>query len=91
MSTGTRVTIAVSLTLLLGASAIAQVRVQHERRLQFVALRALERERDALEEQWGQLELEQSAWVGHDRIDKQARKVIGLSKPSVESIVLVKP
>lgn len=80
-----------ALSLVLVVSAVAQINVQHDRRLKFVELRALERERDVLEERWGQLELEQSAWVAHDRIEKQARKKLGLARPSVERIVLVQP
>ena len=88
---GTRITTVTLLAFVLGVSAVAQVRVQHERRLKFVELRALERERDALEEVWSQLELEQSAWVTHDRIEKQARTALGLRRPPVERIVLVAP
>ncbi|MGI9333798.1 MAG: cell division protein FtsL [Gammaproteobacteria bacterium] len=79
------------LALVLVVSAVAQVAAQHERRLKFASLRALERERDVLEQRWGQLELEQSAWVTHDRIEKQARARLGLVRPSVERIVLVQP
>ena len=44
------------------ASAVAVVRAQHEARMLFVELERLNDARDELDIEWGQLQLEQSAW-----------------------------
>ena len=72
-------------------SAVLTVYVQHERRSLFIDLQRLERTRDALQVEWGQLQLEASAWSTHDRIDGLARDRLGLHVPRTESIVLVTP
>jgi len=58
-----RLSLAIALAATLFVSAVATVYVQHYRRMQFVELRTLERERDAMQVEWGQLKLEQSTWA----------------------------
>lgn len=73
------------------ASSVALVYVEHLHREMYVELRALERERDDLEVEWGKLQLEQSTWATHDRIEREARQKLGLRTPPVSEIVLVTP
>ena len=73
------------------ASAVGAVHVQHLRRSLFVELQGLERERDSMQVEWGQLRLEQSAWATHDRIERMAAEQRGLAVPAPERIVLVIP
>lgn len=73
------------------ASAIAVVYVKHDSRKRFVELQALERERDALSVEWGQLQIEQSTWGTHGRIEALARDRLGLQVPAAEHMVLVLP
>ena len=79
------------LAIALLASAIALVEMQHRHRALFVELQALERERDELDVEWGRLQLEQSTWATHERVESLARERLGLQVPPVEEIVLVTP
>ena len=80
-------------TVLLAAalfvSALATVYVQHHRRTLFVELQKLERERDTLQVEWGQLKLEQSTWATHDRIERLALDELDLHLPEAGDVVLV--
>jgi len=73
------------------ASALAVVWVRHESRKLFVTLQGLERTRDARNVEWGQLQLEQSTWATHGRIESLARKRLGMELPGGETIMLVRP
>lgn len=72
-------------------SAVATVYVQHHRRMQFVELRKLERERDRLQVEWGQLKLEQSTWATHERIERLALEKLDMHMPPAADVVLVSP
>jgi len=86
-----RLPLAIALAVALFVSALATVYVQHYRRMQFVELRVLERERDAMQVEWGQLKLEQSTWATHERIERLALKKLDLHMPPAEEIVLISP
>ncbi|MCW8904366.1 MULTISPECIES: cell division protein FtsL [Sedimenticola] len=60
-------------------------------RKQFVALQMLRAERDAIEVEWGRLQLEQSTWATHARVEKIARKRLKMHIPTAEEVVVVKP
>lgn len=81
----------VLLGVLLLVSAVALVEMQHRHRTLFVELQALEQERDELEVEWGRLQLEQSTWATHERVESVARRELGLRAPPVDEIVLVTP
>ncbi len=83
--------LAVALVVALVVSAVALVYVQHHRRMQFVELRKLERERDAMQVEWGQLKLEQSTWATHERIERLALDKLDLHMPAAAEVVLVSP
>lgn len=83
--------LAVALAVALFVSAVALVYVQHYRRMQFVELRKLERERDAMQVEWGQLKLEQSTWATHERIERLALDKLDLRIPTAAEVVLVSP
>ena len=84
-----RLALDVALGVALLVSAVATVYVQHHRRMQFVELRALERERDRLQVEWGQLKLEQSTWATHDRVERLALEKLDLHIPPASDVVLV--
>ena len=86
-----RLMLAVALAVALFVSAVALVYVQHHRRMQFVELRKLERERDAMQVEWGQLKLEQSTWATHERIERLALDKLDLHTPAAAEVVLVSP
>ena len=79
------------LVCLLVLSGVALVHVKHRHRALYVELQSLERERDSLDVEWGKLQLEQSTWATHERIESLARKRLGLRLPPISETVLVTP
>ena len=76
----------VTLALLLIVCALLLINAQHQARKNFVELERLNREARALDEQWGQLRLEQSTRAGSARIEALARTRLGLITPPIERI-----
>lgn len=76
-----RPAIAALLGLLLTATALAVVYSQHRARELFVELQRLEDEQAALDTEWGRLELEQSTWATHGRIERIARERLDMRLP----------
>ncbi|MFO7541906.1 MAG: cell division protein FtsL [Thiobacillus sp.] len=74
------------LALALIASALAVVQAQHRSRTYFVELERLKKESRALDEQWGQLQLEQGTWANPARVDALARAQLGLVEPQADRI-----
>ena len=70
-------------------SAIALVYAKHESRKLFVELEALTQERDALNIEWGQLQIEQSTWAQHARIEKVATDDLALVRPAAADIYVI--
>jgi cell division protein FtsL len=79
------------IALALGATAIAVVATKHEARSRFIELQGLNGERDALEIEWGQLKLEQSAWATHGRVEQTARVDLRMVIPRPDEVRIVKP
>ncbi|HEB81839.1 MAG TPA: cell division protein FtsL [Gammaproteobacteria bacterium] len=71
------------------ASAILLVYSKHQSRKLFVELQQLKHEVDALNTEWSQLQLEQSAWSGHGRIERIARKQLSMVMPAPDEVVFV--
>jgi len=80
------VTLLFSLVL---ASAILLVYSKHQSRKLFVELQQLKYQVDALNTEWSQLQLEQSAWSGHGRIERIARKRLSMVMPESGEVVFV--
>ena len=76
---------------LLLASAVAVVWSTHETRSLFIQLQSLHADRDALDIEWGQLKIEQSAWASHGRVEQTARAGLKMVIPRPEDVRLVKP
>ncbi len=74
------------LALVLVVCALAVIQSQHRSRTYFVELERLKKEARVLEEQWGQLQLEQSTWANPARVDTIARARLGLVAPPQERI-----
>jgi cell division protein FtsL len=72
------------------ASAVAVVEVKHESRKRFVALQGLEKARDQMNVEWGQLQLEQGTWATHSRVERIARKKLHMVIPKMEHVVIVR-
>lgn len=76
---------------LLFGSALGVVYTQHQARKLFVELQKLQIVRDELNMDWGRLQLEQSTWATHGRIELLARDRLGMQIPAPASVRLVKP
>jgi cell division protein FtsL len=73
-------------------TAIAMVYTKHESRKLFVELETLTQERDDLNIEWGQLQIEQSTWATHARIEQVALDRLSLVRPqSTEIFVIERP
>jgi cell division protein FtsL len=67
------------------------VLARHQSRKLFVELQALEQQRDAMNDEWGQLLLEQATWGTHGRVEDIARTKLGMMVPSTGTVILVAP
>ncbi len=72
-------------------SALAVVYSKHQSRKLFVELNALQKVRDEMDVEWGQLQLEQSAWATSGRIEKLARERLNMTPIEYKKIIIVKP
>ena len=70
-------------------SAMALVYTKHESRKLFVELEALTQERDELNIEWGQLQIEQSTWSTHARIEQVATDDLSLVRPEATEIFVI--
>jgi len=78
--------VSMALALILIACALSLINAQHHARKNFVELEHLKKEARTLDEEWGQLRLEQSTWAGSARIETMARTQLGLITPSLDRI-----
>lgn len=77
------------LLLLVMGSAVGVIYTKHESRKLFVELQQLNREVDELNVDWGRLQLEQSAWSSHGRVEKIARKRLAMELPEADKVVYI--
>jgi len=77
--------------LLVFISAIGVVLVRHEARTLFTELERLSSERDRLNIEWSQLQLEQSAWSNHGFVERVASDRLNMSLPQPAEIRIVAP
>jgi len=70
-------------------SAMALIYTKHESRKLFVELEALTQERDELNIEWGQLQIEQSTWSTHARIEQVATDDLALVRPEATEIFVI--
>lgn len=76
------------LVVVLG-SAISVVWARHESRVLFVQLTRLQNERDALNVDFGRLEIEQATWAEPSRIERIARQQLGMIDPPADAVRLI--
>ncbi len=70
-------------------SALALVYTKHESRKLFVELEQLTDQRDELNIEWGQLQIEQSTWATHARIEQVAIDDLQLTRPETTEIFVI--
>lgn len=73
------------------ASAIMLVYTKHQSRKLFVELQQLKYQVADLNTEWGQLQLEQSAWSDHARIESVARTRLSMVMPEADRVIFIKP
>lgn len=73
------------------ASAVGVVLVRQESRGLFVQLEKLAAERDQLNIEWGQLQLEQSAWSNHGFVERVANEKLRMRLPQPAEVRIVTP
>lgn len=71
------------------ASAVTVVQAKHVTRGLQNDLQELRLERDRINIEWSQLQLEESAWANHGRVEHIARKRLGMSEPQNYSVIAV--
>ena len=79
------------LLLVVVISAVCVVYSKHQGRKLFIELQALENERDAMDVEWGQLQLEQSTLTTQGQVETAARDRLGMVVLSADNMVMVKP
>lgn len=72
------------------ASALLVVVARHENRTAFVELQDLQAERDELGIEWGRLQLEQSAWATHGRIERLASEKLDMVIPAEGDVTVLR-
>ena len=73
------------------ATAVGVVYTQYEERVLFATKQSLIAQRDALNVEWGRLQLEQSTWGTQSRVEHVARQQLEMVAPAPDSVVYVKP
>jgi len=89
-SNGWRVLVAVLWLGVLGSS-LGVIYAKHEARSRFNELQQLTQQRDDLDIEWGQLQLEQSTWATHGRVERVARDELHLVIPQASDLRIVHP
>ena len=79
------------LLALLTACALGLVTSQHKARKLFGELEREQERAKQLDVEWGQLQLEQSTWAMHARVEKIARERLRMSVPDARRTQVVMP
>ncbi len=79
------------LAILMFVTSLGVIFSTHQGRKLFVELNLLQGIRDDLNIEWGKLQLEQSAWATHGRIEQKARQRLQMKLPQRSEVVLITP
>lgn len=79
------------LLILLILCALALVTSQHHARKLYIELQKEQELAKRLEVEWGQLQLEQSTWAMHARIEKIATRNLNMGSPPPSRVQVVGP
>ena len=85
-----RLAVAVLWLAVLG-SALGVVYGKQQARNRFSELQKLTGVRDELDIEWGQLQLEQSTWATHGRVERVAHDELGKVTPAAVDLRIVQP
>jgi cell division protein FtsL len=73
------------------ASSVQVIYARHMARDTFVRLEKLNAERDALDMEWGRLQLEQSYWSSHAFVERVANAKLQMNLPQTRDVRIVRP
>jgi len=73
------------------ACALAVITSQHRARRVFSELEGAQAAAQKLNEEWSQLQLEQSTWATNKRIESVAARKLGMHAPDASSTVVIQP
>ena len=76
------------LTVATMATAVGVVQAKHRNRELLNLLQQERVEQDQLDTEWDQLQLEESAWANHGRIEQIARQRLGMNEPENYSVIM---
>ncbi|MDD5330698.1 MAG: cell division protein FtsL [Sulfuricella sp.] len=79
------------LVLIVTVCAMGVVTAQHKARKIFIELEQEQQLAKKMEVEWGQLQLEQSTWAMHTRIEKIATDTLQMQVPDPARIQVVRP
>ena len=89
-SVGWRIAVAVLWVAVLGSS-LGVIYAKHEARNRFNELQQLTKARDDLDIEWAQLQLEQSTWATHGRVERVARDELRMVIPQAGDLRVIEP
>ena len=81
--------LAAALAALCASSAVAVVYAQHLARQSYAEIGANRRALDELDVQWSRLQIEQSTFSGHERIERTAREALDMRLPGPEGSIMI--
>ncbi|HLY51856.1 MAG TPA: cell division protein FtsL [Steroidobacteraceae bacterium] len=73
------------------ASAAGAIYCEHRSRELFIQLESLNARRDNSQIEWGQLQLEQSAWSSHAFVERVASTRLHMATPPAREIEIIAP
>ncbi len=79
------------LAVLVLGSAVSVVYARHDARKLFMELQQLTARRDALNIDWGRLQIERSTWATHGRVEQMARQELDMRIPDPDGVEILKP
>ena len=79
------------LLLIVMGCALSVVTSQHKARKLYIELEREDRQTKRLDVEWGQLQLEQSTWAMHSRIESEAMRRRGMQSPGNARTLVILP
>lgn len=70
-------------------SSLFVINIRHQHRLAYLAYQTQEVERDALNDEWGQLLVEENLWASAHRVEKHAGERLSMRAPEKEEVKIV--
>jgi cell division protein FtsL len=74
------------LLLILMICALGLISSQHQTRKLFIELQKEQEREKQLNVEWGQLQLEQSTWATHARVENIATRALGMQLPELKKV-----